>query len=91
MVCKVGAGRYVELIRNDPSNVPTIDGKKPDDYMTKVASKLKFHKIDPKDVTKSIKNVNSYTASGHDKISNELLKIAGPCIYESYRSLQYLY
>ena len=78
---------FVEIGPKLASNVPTISGRKPDDFMTKVASKFNLKKIDTKDVIKLIKKINLRKASGHDKISNKLLKLAGPYIYQSLTDL----
>jgi hypothetical protein len=68
------------------SNVPTISGRKPDDFMTKVASKFNLKKIDTKDVIKLIKKINLRKASGHDKISNKLLKLLLKIIIGHFQS-----
>lgn len=78
---------FVEIGPKLASNVPTISGRKPDDFMTKVASKFNFQKIYTKDVIKLIEKLNLRKASGHDKISNKLLKLAGPYICQSLTDL----
>ena len=57
------------------------------DYMTQVESSFEFQKIDSKDVFKLINKLNLRKASGCDKISNRLLKISGPYIYEALTNL----
>ncbi|CAB4011631.1 Hypothetical predicted protein, partial [Paramuricea clavata] len=70
------------------SNVPLL-GKvaTAKDYMTQVESSFEFQKIDSKDVFKLINKLNLRKASGCDKISNRLLKISGPYIYEALTNL----
>ncbi|CAB4022314.1 Hypothetical predicted protein [Paramuricea clavata] len=57
------------------------------DYMTQVESSFEFQKIDSKDVFKLTNKLNLRKASGCDKISNRLLKISGPYIYEALTNL----
>ncbi|CAB4021257.1 Hypothetical predicted protein, partial [Paramuricea clavata] len=70
------------------SNVPLLGNvATAKDYMTQVESSFEFQKIDSKDVFKLINKLNLRKASGCDKISNRLLKISGPYIYEALTNL----
>ena len=56
-------------------------------FMTKSNSKFKLQKVEPSRVLELLSTADSAKATGFDKISNKLLKIAAPHIYQSLGAL----
>ena len=64
--------------------IPPVDNDvNPLDFLRKTNSVFALNKIKSSDVLKKLKEVNIAKATGHDKISNKILKIAAPAIFKS--------
>ena len=75
---------FVEIGPNLAADVPLpTNGKSATDYIPSVTSSFEIQSIEAKDVLELIQKLNIRKASGYDKVSNKLLKIAAPYIYKS--------
>ena len=73
------------------SEIPSLPNTNFKDYIRKADSAFCFNKILPGQVLKLLKGCNIKKAVGIDNISNKILKIAGPFIYESLTKIFYLF
>ena len=70
------------------SEIPSDQiNKKPEDYLTKHSASFQFKNISPSKVLKLLNSVKIAKATGLDKISNKILKLAAPVIYKSLTDL----
>ena len=70
------------------SEIPSDQiNKKPEDYLTKHSASFQFKNISPSKVLKLLSSVKIAKATGLDKISNKILKLAAPVIYKSLTDL----
>ena len=79
---------FTEIDSKLASEIPSVaNTASPEYFLDRANSTFEITKIKSSEVLKLLKKVNISKATGHDKISNKILKIGAPFIYKSLTDL----